>query len=491
MDAILEKEQLGAIVGPEHVSDDAAVLESFARDESLVPALKPWFVVRPADGVQVQTLVAWANQTHAPLVPVSSGSPHFHGDTVPSVAEAVIVDLSRLNAIRRIDTRNRIAVIEPGVTYAQFDAALAEKGLRISRPLAPRANKSVVASLLERQPTVIPRFNYNMPEPLRTCGVVWGNGELAFTGEAGSGPLSLDEQWQRGLAQVDPKGPLATDLMRIVTGAQGSMGIVVWASVKLELVPTAKEYRFVAGRSLGELVEFCYRLERTRLGDEVAVFNAAQLAQLVGKDAAAVATIQAGLPPWVVVIGVGGAALFPNERVAVQRKDLDVLAQGCGVTVTTGLAGLTNADIASVLEGCSAEPHWRFRTKGASQQVLFLTTLDKVEGFVATVGRAAEACGYPTTSIGIYVQPQHQGVSQHVEFTFPYDPSARAECARIETLCSKASHDLIGQGAFFSRPYGAWAQMVYSRDVSATRVLHVVKDIVDPNHVLNPGKLCF
>ncbi|RPJ73341.1 MAG: FAD-binding oxidoreductase, partial [Acidobacteria bacterium] len=296
MDAILKKEQLGAIVGQPHVLDDAASLDGYGRDQSLAPALKPWFVVRPGDGAQVQALVAWANQTRTPLIPVSSGPPHFHGDTVPSVPEAVIVDLTRVNAIRRIDPRNRIAVIEPGVTYAQLDAALAAQGLRIPRPLAPRANKSVVASLLERQPTLIPRFNYNLPEPLRTCGVVWGTGELAFTGEAGTGPLSLDDQWQRGLAQVDPKGPLATDLMRVVTGAQGTMGIVVWASVKLELLPAAREYRFAPGQSLGELVDFCYRLERTRLGDAVEVFNAAQLAQLAGRAAAAVAATKRKLP---------------------------------------------------------------------------------------------------------------------------------------------------------------------------------------------------
>jgi FAD/FMN-containing dehydrogenase len=491
MDAILRKEQLGAIVGPPNVADDAASLEGFGRDQSLAPALKPWFVVRPADAKQVQALVAWANQTRTPLVPVSSGAPHFHGDTVPSVPEAVVVDLGRLNAIRKIDTRNRIAVIEPGVTYAQLDAALAEKGLRISRPLAPRANKSVVASLLERQPTVIPRLNYNMPEPLRNCGVVWGNGELAFTGEAGSGPLSLDEQWRRGLAQVDPKGPLATDLMRVVTGAQGTMGIVAWASVKLELLPAAHEYHFVPGRTLGELVDFCYRLERTRLGDEVAVFNAAQLAQLVGRDAAAVASVQQQLPPWVVVVGLAGAALFPNERVAVQRKDFGLLVQQCGLTEATGLPGLTNADIVAVFEGCATEPHWRLRASGAAQQILFLTTLDKADGFVSTVNQSAAACGYPASAVAVYIQPQHHGVSQHVEFTFPYDPTKRGECARVEALWSKASHALVGQGAFFSRPYGAWADMVYSRDVSATRVLRVVKDIVDPNNVLNPGKLCF
>ena len=41
------------------------------------------------------------------------------------------------------------------------------------------------------------------------------------------------------------------------------------------------------------------------------------------------------------------------------------------------------------------------------------------------------------------------------------------------------------------KDYNKWAEMVYGRDVMATRVLRVVKHIVDPKNVLNPGKLCF
>ena len=56
---------------------------------------------------------------------------------------------------------------------------------------------------------------------------------------------------------------------------------------------------------------------------------------------------------------------------------------------------------------------------------------------------------------------------------------------------TKASEELIRQGAFFSRPYGIWADMVYSRDAQTTIVLKKVKEYFDPNNVLNPGKLCF
>ena len=227
---------LAALVGRDNVAADPASLEEYAQDESFVPRLTPWAVVRPGSAEEVQQVVAWANETATPLVPVSSGGPHFHGDTVPSVPGAVMLDLRRMDKILRVDRRNRMVVIEPGVTYPQLQAALAEEGMRVTPPLCPRANKSVVASLLERQPTLIPRYNFHLPEPLRSCGVVWGNGETMFTGEAGTGPESLEAQWQAGGVQADPKGPAQTDFFRLLTGAQGTMGVVTWAAVKCELV---------------------------------------------------------------------------------------------------------------------------------------------------------------------------------------------------------------------------------------------------------------
>jgi FAD/FMN-containing dehydrogenase len=486
-----KKQALINIVGHRFVSDDPAVLESYSRDESFAAPRRPWFTVRPKDAQEIQALVQWANETATPLIPVSSGPPRFHGDTVPSVAESVIVDLTRMKEIKRIDRRNRIAVIEPGVTYDELSCALAKEGLRISRPPLPRANKSVVASLLERQPTMIPRLGYSLPEPLRNCGVVWGSGECAFTGEAGAGPLSLEAQWEKGLAQLDPKGPMATDLMRLLTGAQGTMGIVVWASVRCELIPQASRCYFVPGERLEDLIDFCYRAEKTRLGDELLVMNGSHLALIFSRGNGDFEILRKELPPWVAIINLAGSALYPEERVEVQEKELKSLAQGLGREVLSGIPGVTNAEVRTLFEKCSAEPYWKLHHKGGCQEIFFLTTLDKAPGYIETVNSVAGKCKYPFAEIGIYVQPQHHGVSQHVEFNFPFDPADGKEVTRIKDLYERASEALISEGAYFSRPYGLWADLVYSRDATATRVLKTVKDIVDPKKVLNPGKLCF
>ena len=484
-------EALATLVGAGNVSNDPERLAVYATDLSTAPRRTPSFVVRPQNPAQICELVLWANRTRTPLVAVSSGGPHFLGDTVPAQPETVIVDLTGMNRILRIDRRNKIAVIEPGVTYAQLDAALAAEGLRVVHPLKPRANKSVVASLLERQPTIIPRFNYSLPEPLRNCGVVWGSGEISFTGEAGSGPLDLEEQWKRRGSQVDPKGPLATDLMRLLTGAQGTMGIVVWASVKCELIPAAHRFLFAAAETLEGLIDLCYRAQRIRMGDELMLLNGAELASLVGRDGAEVEKLRAALPAWVLLFGLAGAGYYPEQRVEVQELDLRRMAQKAGVEILRALPGLEPAALRTLFDVSAAGRSFKLTAAGACRELFFLTTLDKAPAYVASVLAIAQKHRYPASSIGIYIQPQHHGVSQHVEFTLPFDDSDKAAAAAAERVVEEASEELIKGGAYFSRPYGDWARMVYGRDQTASRVLKVVKQIVDPNNILNPGKLCF
>ena len=427
-------------------------------------------------------------------MPVSSGGPHFHGDTVPSVPAAVIVELTRMNRILRVDRRNRMAVIEPGVTWAALQPALAEHGLRVTPPLAPRANKSVVASLLERQPTLIPRYNFHLPEPLRSCGVVWGSGATMFTGEAGSGPADLEAQWQAGGVQADPKGPGQTDFFRLLTGAQGTMGIVTWAAVKCEIAAAAHKLVFVPAAELDDLLDFTYRLDRIRLGDEVLIVNDAYLARLLaavgGGGAADVAARQAELPAWTLIVGLGGREHYAAERVAVSEKDARKLAEQFGLKVQAATPGAATSEVAAALCSYPAEP-WKLAAKGASADIFFLTTLDKAPGYVATMLTAAAAHKYPAAAVGVYIQPQHQGVSHHVELSLPYDPAEPAGTARVRALFDATSARLIADGAYFSRPYGSWAQPVYNRDAASRDALRKVKAIFDPSGIMNPGKLCF
>ncbi len=479
------------IVGKQKVVSKPTVLDSYSHDNSFTPPMPPRLVVQPRTADDVQKVVVWANETKTPLVPVSSGEPRFRGDTVPSVPEAVIVDLSRMNEIVRIDRRNRMVIIEPGVTYAQIQPALAELGLRLSTPLLPRQSKSVVASLLEREPRLVPKYSYTLPEPLRCLEVVWGNGEILRTGEAGGYYPTLEQQWEMGLAQVFSGGPGQVDYYRLVSGAQGSMGIVTWASVKCEILPKVHKFFFIPADDLAGLIECAYRLLRVRLGDEFLVLNSANLAAMLSTDVDEVQAMKEKLPPWVIIMGIAGRDLFPEENVDFQEKDTGDIAQQSGLELLSAVADITAEQIMSVLLNPSPEPYWKLAYRGACQDILFMTTLDKTPGFVHTVFASANALQYPVSDIGIYLQPQHQGTSCHCEFNLPYDPGSKIETDRVSELLETCSEALIRQGAYFSRPYGIWADMVYDRDARNREMTRTIKSIFDPNNILNPGKLCF
>jgi glycolate oxidase len=61
----------------------------------------------------------------------------------------------------------------------------------------------------------------------------------------------------------------------------------------------------------------------------------------------------------------------------------------------------------------------------------------------------------------------------------------------MKDLSDDLAANLMAAGAYFSRPYGSWAQPVYNRDAAARDALRKVKAIFDPAGVMNPGKLCF
>jgi FAD/FMN-containing dehydrogenase len=487
-----QKDELAGLIGADNVLDDSGTLDRYSRDRSFTPGMKPRFVVKIKDADEVQKIVDWANRTKTPLVPVSSGPPHFHGDTVPGVPEAVIIDMSGMKIIAGIDRRNRMAVIEAGVTYNELQPALAEKGMMLSTSLLPRANKSVLTSLLEREPRLNCRYQWSSVDPLRCLEIVWGDGNRLWTGEAGmGGPLDLEKQWAEKRRQVNPVGPGQTDFYRFLSGAQGSMGIATWASVKCEVLPKIHEMFLVPAKKLDDLLDFTYKLLKFRYADELFILNNTNLANILGESPEEIKALKKEIPPWVTLVGIAGRVELPEERVAFQKQDIAEIAAQFGLELMSSVPGARGDQVLEIILKPSREPYWKLDYKGGCQDIFFVTTMDRTPGFVKAMTRLAKDSGYAVADTGVYIQPRHQGVNCHCEFSLPYSPGDAGEVSRMQTLYTKASEALIDLGAFFTRPYGIWADMAFRRDVPSTNLMKDIKSIFDPNGVMNPGKLCF
>lgn len=485
-----KKEGLIKIVGSKSVLSDPECLEEYSKDESFIHPIKPKYVVKPHNMDELQLIVKWANDTLTPLVPVSSGCPHFRGDSIPGTDGAVVVDLVGMKRIIRVDRRNRVVMVEPGVTCGELCTELKTYGLRLNMPFLPRRQKSVVGSLLEREPVIMPKYHWDMVDPLACVEVIFGTGDIHRTGSA-SGPGTVDEQWKSGGVQKSPAGPLA-DWSRIIQGSQGTMGIVTWATIRCELIPSLAKPFMVGSSSLPDLCELIHWLIRLRLADECLVLNNSNLAHILAKQwPDEYKSLRDSLPPWILFFCISGYEYYPEEKVAYQIEEMRDIARRVELEPVEILSGVSAPELLGILQKPSEAPYWKMRGKNSCHDIFFLTTYDRLQKLIKVMNEIAGEYNYPASDMGIYLQPIVQGVSYHCEFNLFFNPENTEEVNKLKKLSLHAVQSLLDNGAFFSRPYDAWVDTIYERDATTMVSLRKIKEIVDPNNIMNPGKLCF
>ena len=96
--------------------------------------------------------------------------------------------------------------------------------------------------------------------------------------------------------------------------------------------------------------------------------------------------------------------------------------------------------------------------------------------------------GIPEVGIGTYLQPIVQNHACHVEFIVPFDPRSEIEIDRMRQLERQVVIRLMEVGAFFSRPYGSAAELVWTQNAANYKLQKTIKGIFDPRRVLQQGK---
>jgi FAD/FMN-containing dehydrogenase len=482
--------ELVELLGKDNVLAGPDILKEYSGDASFAPPQTPACIVRPGNTGELQGVVRWANENHRPLVPVSSGGPHFRGDTVPGVEGAVIVDLRRMNKIIRVNRPNRVAIVEPGVTFGDLQAALAQEGLSAYLPLHPRSSKSVLASVLEREPVLMPGIHFDSTDPMLCAEIVFGSGDKMRTGEA-AGPDTLEQQWEVGKAQISPFGPTQMDPQRLVSGAQGTIGIVTWMSLKCRVLSDLSKAFLIPSAILDPLVQLSYNLTRIRFSGNIFILNGVNLASLLRTTPAEIAALSTQLPAWVMFVSCEGYGPLPAEKVEYLEADLKDLAAKYGLKPATAIDGAVASELEALLAKPSPEPYWKLRLKGGFAELFFLTTQGRTPEYARLMEEIAARHGYPAANIGAYLQPVAQGTSCHCEFDFYYNPGDKTETEKTQHLVADMADRMEARGAFFSRPYFALAEAAYRRSRDTADMQKRVKGIFDPNGILNPGKLCF
>jgi FAD/FMN-containing dehydrogenase len=469
-------------LGAASVSSEEVAVRKYQQPDGSLPAA----VVRIRDADSLVRTVRWARRQRAPLLAVSSSAPHRHA-CLNAPAGAVMVDLSGMKRVVQINRRNRVALVEAGVTFEELVPVAHQSGLRTLLPLLPRRGKSVLASYLDREPTIYPKYQWDFADPLLCIEVVYGTGDLFRTGSA-AGPGSIEEQWRSKDFQKSPLGPGQGDWVKLVQGAQGGIGIATWCSAKCEVLPR-RERLFVAGADRIEpLVEASYRALHRRLTDIHFLVDRRALASLVARTPEDLERAAAAASAWNLVCSVSGIEHFPEEREAYLAGVAEKEVRGAGARHAPPPL-LSEAELLGALLHPDGSVHWRDRARGGHRSVYFLSTMDRAGRFDEVFDELAERSGIERGRVSRYLQPLIGGRACHLEYVVAADPSEPADLEKVDGFCAQAARPLIEAGAFFSRPHGAWSEPAMEHARSSLWVFRKIKDIFDPDHILAPGRL--
>lgn len=465
---------------------DTETLNQYQSFTTIQQKVSPSISFKPTSITQVKELVLWANKTNTPLIPVSSTGKHRREDTSPTRLNSAIVDLTGMRQLIHVDARDKIAIFEPGIDFGSADQLLKDHGLRVYRPLKPRAGKSVITSYLEREPLINPNDHWDVADPFGGTSIVLGNGDLVLTGSAAI-EGTLEEQLARGHRHMFAPGPTNIDLLKVLQGAQGSLGIMTWAALYCERIPTAEESWFASANHLHAVIGLAKKLLHRRIGSTLFIVDNVKLALLISKNEASFLKNIQELPAWNLFVTLTGNRHLPQDKINWQRNELKVSSDSFGIQSTDALNGYSASQLDFALRQ-SGEQHFRDHLYGEHLELFYLQQLSKLPKAIEATKQFLSTKLPNRHQVGTYIQPMAQGTYCHVEHTLPLSRSAllKEETTRnwgqTAEVCAK-------YGGFFSRPYGAWQQLAFSRSNGHQQLLKTAKKIMDPNSIMNPGRI--
>ncbi|QEO13355.1 FAD-binding protein [Agromyces intestinalis] len=209
------------------VSVEAADLDRVREDRSGRRAPdRPIAVVYATSIDDVQRLLRLATATHTPVVPRGAGTGLAGGAT--GGPGAIVLDLSRMNRILELDPIDELAVVEAGVLNGDLNAAAAAHGLWYAPDPASRAISSVGGNIATNAGGLLCAKYGVTREAVLGLAVVLADGRLVRTGRR------------------TVKGVTGYDLTALLTGSEGTLGIIVEATVRLRPRPEGEPVTIAA-----------------------------------------------------------------------------------------------------------------------------------------------------------------------------------------------------------------------------------------------------
>ncbi len=423
-------------------------------------------ILSPATTEETAFIVAQAAQHGVPLVAQGGNTGMVGGATPPPDGSALVLSMRRMNTIRAIDSAAGFAVVEAGVVLQTLHEAVAECGMRFPLTLGARGS-ATIGGLVSTNAggTQVLRFG-TMRSLVAGVEAVMPDGGI----------------W-RGL-DVLKKDNRGYDLNQLLIGAEGTLGVVTAATLKLFPAVGDRAVAWIGVETPEVALKLLRRLERETQGIEGFEIVPADTLGLVLKHVPGTRCPLTSPHPWHVLV-----ELVAARDAASELESLVAAAFEAGL--------IRDATIAASEAQASAFWHLRDsiseaeRAEGPAMQHDISVPVDAMPRFMVEAARTVETA-FPGTVASAFGHLGDGNVHFHVRA--PAGAEAESWRADVGSLASALVHDLVdAAGGSISAEHGIGQmkrdELARLSDPVRMATLRAIKKALDPHGIMNPGKL--
>lgn len=458
--------RLKKVVGPKGFSEDAKVIAPHLEEWRSKYKGKSMLLLKPSNTQQVSAVLAICNETITPVVP-QGGNTGLVGGQIPFDGE-ILLSLERLNRVDGVDVENKSMSLEAGVVLATAQDVARQNGLLFPLSLAAEGSATIGGNLSTNAGGVnVLRYGM-MRDLVLGLEVVLADGRV----------LDL----MTGLR----KNNTGYDLKQLFIGAEGTLGVITKAVLKLFPEPTSRFTALIATPSPAAAVQLLAQMQAATGG----LISAFELIPRIGIELVIHHVEDARDPlaapsPWYVLVEAASAAGL-DLNAAAEGALTSALADGLATDAVVSASEAQRLALWALRENMSEAQ----KREGASIKHDISVPVSAIPRFLerATAAVLAVIPGARAVSFG------HIGDGNiHFNFSAPEQGDDTSFLARWDEIQSIVHEIVHAFGGSISAEHGIGVQkrdqLGRYKDVVEMDLMRTLKHTLDPKNILNPGKV--
>jgi len=256
-----EIEAIRKIVGPERVSTGESVLDLHSKDESFHLRRRPEAVVWPLRAEEISQILKLADAKQIPITPWGAGT-SLEGNPIP-VKAGIVLDLQQMNHILELRAEDLQVRVEAGVIYKELNQHLSRFGLFF--PPDPGAS-ATIGGMVANNASGIRTIKYGATKDfVLSMEVVLPSGEIIRVGTNAI------------------KSSSGYDLCRLFVGSEGTLGVVTEVTLRLNGLPAEFMAAVVQFGSIRQATDTVFQIMRSGLSPAAVEFLDVPTVQVVNQ----------------------------------------------------------------------------------------------------------------------------------------------------------------------------------------------------------------